>query len=65
MTLTELFGLYKEQMMDRKKVVLCHWKDQHGFEINNIDEFEEILHSFGTDEVYLINEIENDKMYFF
>ena len=63
MTLIELYALYKEQMMDRKKIVLCHWKDQTGLEINNIEEFEQIVHEL-KEEVYLLNEMENDKMYF-
>ena len=65
MTLTELFVIYKERIIKAKKIILCHWSTQEGFEINNIDEFETILHQFGNDEVYLINEIQNDKMFFF
>ena len=51
--------------MDKKKVVLCHWQTQEGFEINSVDEFEEVIRSFGKDEVYLLNEAENEKLYFF
>ena len=65
MTLTELYGLYKERLMSQKKLILCHWKDQTGFEINNFEEFEQIIHEFDNEEVYLLNEVENEKMYFF
>jgi hypothetical protein len=64
MTLTELFVLYKTRLLD-KKIVLCHWQDQTGFEINSVNEFETIVHQFGNDEVYLLNEAENEKLYFF
>jgi hypothetical protein len=65
MTLKELFVVYKTKTMQQKKIIVCHWQTQEGFEINDVDEFEAILYEFGEDEVYLLNEAETPEMYFF
>lgn len=65
MTLRELFPLYKERFMESKKLILCHWETQDGYQISNSEEFEEILDSFGDDEVYLLNNSETKDFHFF
>jgi len=66
MTLSELFVVCQQTgVLNIKKIVLCHWETQQGFEINNLDEFEQMLHEFDNDQVYLINEVENDNLHFF
>ena len=64
MTLRELFENYQKQI-EHKKIIICHWSTQEGFEINNIEEFQETINYFKNNEVYLINGIENDTMSFF
>lgn len=64
MKLKELYPLYKEKHIENKKVILCHWKEQNGYEINNIDDFDYVMELF-DDEVYLMNDSETKDFYFF
>jgi hypothetical protein len=65
MTLRQLFVSYKKLNINNKKIVLCNWKTQEGFEINSIEEFEKVLPELGNSELYLINQMENEKVIFF
>lgn len=65
MTLKELFEFYKTGMVSDEKIILCNYKTQDGFEIKDIQSFQNTIDHFGDKNIYLLNNQEiNDFTYF-
>lgn len=65
MTVRQLFEFYKSSLINTdKRLILCNWKTQDGYEIRNIQEFEELLHN-QKNELYILSNEENDDINFF
>jgi len=59
-TLKELFEFYKTGISSDEKIILCDYKNQDGFEINNIQQFLDVIEYFGETDVFLMNKTDID-----
>ena len=65
MTLMQFFETYKSNIAyHAKRLILCEWKSQEGYEVTNEAEFETLLHTL-KDELYLMNAQETDDLLLF
>lgn len=60
MTLRELFEFYKTGISSDEKIVLCNYKTQDGFEINNVQQFKDVIEYFGETDIFLMNKVDID-----